>query len=216
MHALTDTFAGLLLDWAFNIGTPIRPTTFFAALHSGPPGPAGASNELTGNAYARTAFTPERSVRIIRNAALLDFPAATPAAWSEALFASVWSASTAGTCYLTGPLSSELPRVFTLDDATADTIEIPAHGYVNTDRVFLQQFAGVALPGGLVKDTVYFVVSATTDDFQLSATSGGAAIAITTIGQGTLQRITNARTIGIGDIFRFAATALQFTTPAAG
>jgi hypothetical protein len=216
MHAATDTFTGLILDWGFNIGAPTRPTAFFAALHSGPPGAAGASAELTGNAYARVAFTPERSSLIIRNTALIDFPAATPAAWSEALFASCWSASTAGTCYFTSPLTSELPRVFTLDDATADAVEIPAHGWADTDRVYLQQFAGVSLPGGLTKDTVYFVRDATTDDFRLAATSGGAAIAITTIGQGTLQKITNPRTAQIGDIIRFAATTLQFTLPAEG
>lgn len=216
MHALTDTFAGLMLDWAFGIGTPTRPNAFYAALHSGFPGSAGASNELSGNGYARTQFTPERSSRIIRNTAAVDFPAASGANWSEALFASVWSASSAGTCYLTGPLSSELPRVFTLDDTTADTVEIPAHGYADGDRVFLQQFAGVSLPTGLTKDTVYFVRDSSTDDFRLAATSGGAAIAITGIGQGTVQRITNARTAQIGDVIRFSATALQFTLPAAG
>lgn len=216
MFALTDTMAGLLIDWGFNIGVPTRPSAFFAALHSGPPGSAGASAELTGNGYARTVFTPERSVRIMRNTAAIDFPAATGSAWAEALFASVWSASSAGTCYLTGPLSSESPKVFTLDDATADTVEIPAHGWADTDRVYLTQIAGFAIPGGLTKDTVYYVRDATTDDFKLAATSGGAAIAITSIGQGVLQKITNARTAQVGDVIRFAATALQFSLPAAG
>lgn len=128
----------------------------------------------------------------------------------------MWSAASGGTCYLTGPLSSEKAKAFTLDDATADTIELPGHGYSDTNRVLLEQFAGVSLPGGLTKDVVYFVRDATTDDFKLAATSGGAAIAITSIGQGTLQRITNARTAQVGDFIRFAAQALQFELPARG
>lgn len=216
MHALTDTFAGLMLDWAFGIGTPTRPSAFYAALHSGPPGAAGASNELTGNGYARTVFTPQRSTRTISNTAEIAFPTVTTAAWAEALFASVWSASSSGTCYLTAPLASALARSFTLDDTTADTILMPAHGFSNGDRLFLQQFAGLSIPTGLTKDTVYYVVSAATDNFQLSATSGGAAVAITGKGVGTLQKISNARTAQVGDVLRFAAGALTFQLPAAG
>lgn len=216
MHALTDTFVGLMLDWAFAIGSPTRPSAFYAALHSGPPGAAGATNELSGNGYARTAFTPERSGRVVRNAGVIDFPAASGGAWAEALFASVWSASSGGACYGTCPLTSEVTRSFTVPDATADTIEIPAHGWSDGDRVYLQQFAGLSLPGGLTKDTVYFVRDATTDDFRLAATAGGAAIAITSIGVGTLQKITNARTAAVGDVIRFAAATLQFSLPAAG
>lgn len=216
MHAFTDTFAGLGLDWLFNIGTPTRPSAFFIGLHSGPPGAAGASNELSGNGYARVSTGSfSRAGRIASNAAQVDFAAAT-GAWSEALFASLWSASSAGTCYATGPLGSGGVRAFTLDDATADTFEVPAHGWSNNDRVFLQQFAGISIPGGITKDVVYYVVNATTDDFQLSTTSGGAAIAISSIGQGTLQKITNARTLANGDVARFAAGALQFELPAAG
>lgn len=89
MHALTDTAAGLMLDWFWAIGTPTRPSAFYAALHSGPPGSAGASNELSGNGYARTGFTPERSSRLIRNAGSIEFPAVTGSNWAEALFASI-------------------------------------------------------------------------------------------------------------------------------
>lgn len=53
MHALTDTAAGLMQDWFWNIGTPTRPSAFYIGLHSGAPGAAGASNELSGNGYAR-------------------------------------------------------------------------------------------------------------------------------------------------------------------
>ena len=214
MYAFTDAFVGLLLDWGGNIGTPTRPNAFHAALHSGYPGLTGANNELTGGSYARVAFTPERSGRILRNTAAIDFPAAS-SVWSEALFASFWSAASAGTCYGYAPLGSAAARQASITDTTADLVEIAGHGFADGDRVFLQQIAGIAVPTGLTKDTVYFVRDATTDTFRLAATSGGTAIAISGAGAMTLQRITNARTAQVGDVIRFAAGQLQFSLPAA-
>lgn len=216
MHALTDTAAGLMLDWFGNIGTPTRPSAFYAALHSGPPGAAGASNELSGNGYVRKAFTPERSSRTLRNAGAITFDAVTTSAWAEVLFASVWSAESAGTCYLAGPLSSALARAFVLDNTTSDVILIPGHGWSDGDRVYLRQFSGLSLPTGLTKDTVYYVVNSATDQFQLEATEGGGAVAISGKGVGTLQKITNARTAQVGDVVQFAAQTLTFQLPAAG
>jgi hypothetical protein len=215
MYAFTDSFVGLILDWGGNIGTPTRPSAFYAALHSGYPGLAGASNELTGGSYARTVFTPTRSGRVLSNTANIDFPPAT-VAWSEALFASFWSAASSGTCYGYAPLGSGLSRQVAIRDTTGDTVEYPAHGFSLNDRVFIQQIAGISLPTGLTKDTVYYVTTVTTDTFQLSTTSGGGAINITGSGAFTIQKITNARTAQIGDVIRFAAGALQFSLPSAG
>jgi hypothetical protein len=73
-------------------------------------------------------------------------------------------------------------------DATANTLKRTAHGFVNGDVV--QILSGTQLgipymgPGGLAMGTNYFVVTANTDDFQLSLTSGGAAIDLTTAGTG--------------------------------
>lgn len=53
------------------------------------------------------------------------------------------------------------------------------------DQVYVS--ASGALPGGLLKDTIYFVKSPTGTTFQLSATSGGAAINLTTAGTGVLN-----------------------------
>jgi hypothetical protein len=47
----------------------------------------------------------------------------------------------------------------------------------------------VALPTGISEGTVYYIVGAATDTFQLSLTSGGAAIDITAVGSGYAQRI---------------------------
>lgn len=64
-------------------------------------------------------------------------------------------------------------------DAGTDRVTIVAHGYVDNTPVFITNLSGGA---GLVNNTTYFVRNSTVDDFQLSATSGGAAINITTAG----------------------------------
>jgi hypothetical protein len=48
---------------------------------------------------------------------------------------------------------------------------------------------GASLPTPLAEGTVYFVISAAADSVQLSLTSGGAAIDLTAVGSGFLQRL---------------------------
>lgn len=73
-------------------------------------------------------------------------------------------------------------------DVTANTITSSAHGLVNTDRVMVYNVFAESLPTGLTEGTLYFVVGATTDTFQLSLTSGGAAVDITAIGEMFFQK----------------------------
>jgi hypothetical protein len=74
-------------------------------------------------------------------------------------------------------------------DVTANTITCSAHGYVNTDRVMVFNVFSETLPAGLTEGTLYFVVGATTDTFQVSLTSGGAAVDITGIGEMFHQKV---------------------------
>jgi hypothetical protein len=64
--------------------------------------------------------------------------------------------------------------------------------------VIVWSVSGDPLPGGLTEATLYYVVSATTDDLKLSATLAGAAINITSIGAGTLQKLTSETYAGQG------------------
>jgi hypothetical protein len=69
-------------------------------------------------------------------------------------------------------------RSFQLD-LTNNRIYCEGSGFVNDDKV---AFFGDTVPGGLTEGTEYFVVGVTAGDpdyFQVSATSGGAAIDIT-------------------------------------
>jgi hypothetical protein len=65
-----------------------------------------------------------------------------------------------------------------INDVT-DRITQNGHGYNNNDPIFLTNLSGGA---GLTNNTVYFVRNPTANDYQVSATSGGAAINITTSG----------------------------------
>jgi len=71
---------------------------------------------------------------------------------------------------------------FTVTPST-DLINLVAHGLVNTDQV---RFTTTdVLPAPLVEGQLYYVVSAATDTFKVSLTSGGAAIDLVDVGTGT-------------------------------
>lgn len=72
------------------------------------------------------------------------------------------------------PLSTGL----TVDDTT-DRITHTSHGFADNTPVFITSLSGGA---GLTNNTTYFVRNSTANDYQLSATTGGAAINITSPG----------------------------------
>lgn len=71
---------------------------------------------------------------------------------------------------------------FTATVAT-DRINITSHGLINGNIVTFT--TSNTLPGGLSAGTVYYVINATTNDFQVSTTESGASVTITTTGTGT-------------------------------
>lgn len=73
-------------------------------------------------------------------------------------------------------------QTFTADAGT-DVISATAHGFEDGDPVYVQ--STTTLPAGLSANTIYYVRDKTTDSFKLAATSGGAAIDITSTGSGT-------------------------------
>ncbi|MGY8731560.1 MAG: hypothetical protein ACKVK0_05450, partial [Pirellulales bacterium] len=66
---------------------------------------------------------------------------------------------------------------------TNDIVEIVDHGFSDGDSV--QYNGGTSDISGLIADTDYFVISATSDTFQLSSTPGGVAIDLASAGTGT-------------------------------
>lgn len=77
-----------------------------------------------------------------------------------------------GAILVTGAVDRSATVTITI--ASPGVVTQTAHPYVNGDRIKLSTTG--ALPTGLTAGTVYYIVNAATDTYQLSATSGGAAI----------------------------------------
>lgn len=85
---------------------------------------------------------------------------------------------------------------FTFDPAVAvstvnDTITWAAHGLGEGQLLFYPTVAGTAI-GGLVFDTLYFAKVVDANTIQLSATRGGAAIDLTSVGTGSAHKLQDA------------------------
>jgi hypothetical protein len=89
---------------------------------------------------------------------------------------------------------------------SGDTITITGHGYSNDDKVVIQP--GTA-PTGLTAATTYYVISATSNTFQLAATLGGSAIAISA--DATNVVVGKVATIAGGDGFTFGPGSVSLT-----
>jgi hypothetical protein len=152
----------------------------------------GTGTDFTGTeasggtpAYARQGVTwgaASAGTKANTNAITFDVAAGTYA------FIPFFNAVTGNTNNYLGyaPINGTVKGFATCDaaDVTADSITSNGHGMVNTDRVQVFNVFAESVPAGLTEGTVYFVVGAATDTFQVSLTSGGAAVAIT--GQGEL------------------------------
>lgn len=202
-----------LLDSAvagsLSAGTP------FLALHTGFPPAVNPGNEVTGGspAYARKAVTfsaASGGSKDIAAAQTFDVPAST----TVRAVSLCDSASGAAAVRAWSPAGASARRAFDVTAAgvTANTIDSPAHGLVAGNSVLVWATIGAALPTGLAEDTEYFVIAAglTTDVFSLSATLGGSAIDITTIGDGDVQKFTPEVFAGQGT---YQVTAFPVSLP---
>ena len=158
----------------------------------------GTGNTFTGTeatggapAYARqavvwaAALTPGTKA----NSGALTFDVPAGSYFAFGLFNGV-SGNTAGNFMGYHPFGGAVKGFGTVDSAgvTSNTVQSSAHGLVNADRVMVYNVFAETLPTGLTEGTLYFVVGATTDTFQLSLTSGGAAVDITAIGEMFFQK----------------------------
>lgn len=159
----------------------------FGSLHSAYS--TTGANELVGGApaYARKAATwaPASGRSKATSAGMVfDVPGGNTVRWIG-----FEDAVTAGNFLGMVPNGGGVPEAFVVPDIANDTLEAPAHGFSNGQTVVVWVVPGAPLPAPLVEGTIYSVISATTDDLQLSLTAGGAAINITVVGSGFLQRL---------------------------
>ena len=159
----------------------------YASLHTAYPGGTGTS-EVTGGspAYARQSITWNAAAsgqRTNNGALTFNVPASTTVSW-----VGLWSAATLGTFYGSFPLAAGTPKIGVVlaGDLTPNTIESVSHGYTAGTQVTFYPVEGGSLPAGLTEGTLYYVIATglTTDVFEVSATSGGAAVDIT--GEGVM------------------------------
>lgn len=69
---------------------------------------------------------------------------------------------------------------------SSNAIELDGHGFALNDPVSFRAEAGGSLPSPLVAGTTYYAIPAGEGYFQVAATSGGAAIDLTTTGSGVV------------------------------
>lgn len=185
---LTATDIGALLNyWAAN-------EALYASAHSA--WSATGGNELSGGSYARVAVTwasaSGPSVSLSGTPYTVNVPASSTVGW-----VGFWTALTGGTFAGMFPGGNFAAYTFAAPSSTS-VLLAPGSAYANGTTVVVFATSGSALPAGLTAGTVYYVVSASGDSFQLSATSGGSAITLTGDGSGIVQRIVSETFSGAG------------------
>jgi hypothetical protein len=179
-----DAARNEMLD-ALTDATPALDPITSGSLHTADP-TAGA-NEVTGGspAYARKAvtFANAASGAALQNGTdpVFDVPASTTVVatgyWSDTNEFKGWSPLNGGTVF-----------PFYATDA-GDLFSVDGHGYSNDFQVYVYAITGSSLPTGLAEGTRYYIITVSGDTFQLSATQGGGAIAISSDGAGFIQRV---------------------------
>ena len=161
-------------------------------------GDPGTATTLTGTeaaggspAYARVAVAwaaPSGGTDANSGAMTIDVPAGD---YSDLLLFNAGTGNAVGNYIGYAPINGSVKGFATCDaaDVTANTITSAAHGLSNTNRVRVYNVFAESLPAGMTEGTLYFVVGATTDTFQISLTSGGAAVDITGIGELYFQKV---------------------------
>jgi hypothetical protein len=148
--------------------------------HTGNPGTTGANPVAGGSpAYAPQAVAwnaASAGLRTNNGAVTFNVPGGT-----TVYFIGMADSASVNTFYGYSGVGASLLNGVATVVASTDIFTAPAHGLANGDRVFVMDPGGT-LPAGLAEGTVYFVVSSTTNTFQLSATSGGAAVDVTADG----------------------------------
>lgn len=168
------------------------------SLHSADPGAAGA-NEVSGAGYTRQ--TPTYAAASGGSAAMSSPTSFTNMPAVTVTHVGVWSSDAAPVFLFSGALGGP-QREFVVDDTASNLIRSATHGLAAGQAIRAVAPLQGALPTGIVAGSLYYVLAAglTVNDFAVSATPGGAAIAITTSGNG-FWYLDGSKTLNAGDTF---------------
>lgn len=128
-------------------------------------------NELAGGSYARQAVTysaASSGAKSLSMQPVFPVPASTVGwigKWQSATFAGMT------------PNNGAEKEFFV--DVSSNVITCYAHGYANGQTVVV--FGDPVMPGNVTEGTTYYVISATTDTFQISTTPAGSPVDITSV-----------------------------------
>jgi hypothetical protein len=201
---LSNFLENEILDHILGTGAYTSPTVW-GSLHSDSPGETGA-NELTGGSYARqTIAFAVAAAGTASNSAQEEWDL-TGVTAGDVTHIGLFDAVSAGNFLWSVPLGGD-SDTFTAAD-TGDLFTSYGHGRSTNDRVELGTAPGSALPTGVSEDTVYWIIGAAADTFQLSLTMGGGAIALTSDGEG-IAFFLDVKAFNSGDTFRVAANDLD-------
>jgi len=170
-----------------------QPATVHLAAYSVKPALDGTGGtELTGGSapgYARVAVTfAAPSAGAGDNSAQIDLPANSSGSnWPEIVAWGICDASSGGNILNTDFFIAPNTRTPFTAVASTEIFTAPGHSFANGDKVVLKAASG--LPSGVTADTIYYVISVSGNTFQLSLTNGGAAINITTDGDGEIMKV---------------------------
>lgn len=207
---MSDYLENKLLDHSLGKAAFTMPTANYLALFTAAPTDAAGGTEVTGGSYARqnaTTALNAASAGSSTTGSQITFPDAS-AAWGDVLAWATFDALTTGNMLWWGWLGSGAEAPGTAAN-TGDVFTSYAHGFVNNDRIVFQAPEGGTLPTGITANTAYYVISASTDTFQVSTTQAGAAVVLTSDGEFSAYKI-QVKTIASGDGFKFNAGALTF------
>ena len=169
----------MLNQWGTNEGT-------YASLHTAYS--ATGTNEVSGGSYARQAITWSSASGGTLNLASTPYSFSIPSSTTVA-FLGFWTASSGGTFQGMTPLGGASGYAFAVPSSTGVFLA-PGSSYSAGQTVVAFANGGAALPSGLTAGTIYYVISPSTDTFELSATSGGSAISLSGDGSGIITAIT--------------------------
>jgi hypothetical protein len=212
MSIYTTWFCDDVLAAYFDGGVPSDPATCYASLYTAVTDQeAGTGTEASYTGYARQstswgAASAGLNGRQIATDALISFGQKTDTGSITAIAVGLHDALTGGNvmAFIMLDGGSPFPCVI---NATGDSFTAYNHGLVNDDRVRLQYIAGGGTPTGASENTTYWVITAATDTFQLSATQGGGTITVTADGQAMVLPL-NPKDIAQDDTPEFASGSL--------
>tara|TARA_R100001463_G_scaffold116797_1_gene172160 strand:+ start:570 stop:956 length:387 start_codon:yes stop_codon:yes gene_type:complete len=105
--SLTNAFETHTLQYLLTAGSITRPTAWYVGLFTADPTDTGSlSNEVSGNAYARTAVAFSVTNDLATNSAAVEFPAASGGNWGTITHIGVIDASTSGNMIIHSALTT--------------------------------------------------------------------------------------------------------------